>query len=302
MSDPLEHRNAPWIRTFTIDGVETSSRTLRTGLIEHYTPIAGQTFLDVGAADGYESRAMALAGAAQALAVEGKEAPLQIATAARDHLGLINHDVRELDARLIDTYGLDRFDVVLCFGLLYHLENPFNVLKRLRNVTGRLLLLETHVAPRSFTGLLPKHIAILPFDMHRVEFDGAAFEGKFVPHRDEHAKTKGSLDSRWSFWLTQESLVKAVTRAGFSIFDYHFEIDSGSPDAVQKWGRTLGFGHPNTKVWLAATPSSTRQSEQVSAATARPLQGDPDWSDSPWDTVRRRYLARKARAVLTMRS
>ena len=56
----IEHRNTPWIRTFTIDGGETSSRTHRTGLIEHYTPIAGQTFLDVGAADGYESRALAL--------------------------------------------------------------------------------------------------------------------------------------------------------------------------------------------------------------------------------------------------
>ena len=224
-----------------------------------------------------------------------------MATAARDYLGLVNHDVRQLDARLIDTYGLNPFDVVLCFGLLYHMENPFNVLKRLRNVTGRLLLLETHAAPRSFVGLLPKHVAILPFDMHRVELDGATFEGKFVPHREKHTKTKGSLDSRWSFWLTQESLVKAVTRAGFSIFDYHFEIDPGSPDAVRKWGRGLGFGHANTKVWLAATPA-TRPSEQVSAATARPLQGDPDWSDGPWDRVQRRYLTRKARAEMMMRA
>ena len=58
---------------------------------------------------------------------------------------------------------------MLCFGFLYHLENPFNVLKRLRNVTGDLLLLETHVAPRSFAGLLRRHVSILPFDMHGVE-------------------------------------------------------------------------------------------------------------------------------------
>jgi hypothetical protein len=216
-----------------------------------------------------------------------------MATAARDHLGLANHEVLQLDARRIDTYGLGEFDVVLCFGFLYHMENPFNVLKRLRNVTGGLLLLETHVAPHSFVGLLRKHVALLPFDMHIAELDGAVFEGKFVPHRGQHAQTKGSLDSRWSFWLTERSLVKSVTRAGFSIFDYHSDIDRGSPDAVQKWGRQLGFGHLNTKVWLAATPVPGA-SEPVSAAVSRPIQGDPNWSDGPWDIVRRRYLAWQA--------
>ena len=292
MRDQHEHSGAPWIRTFSIDGLDTHVRTHRTGLIEHYTPIRNRTFLDVGASDGYESRAMAIAGAARAVAVEGRDRLYQQAVAARDHLSLSNQEILQLDARRIDTYELGEFDVVLCFGFLYHMENPFNVLKRLRNVTRTLLLLETQVAPRSFVGLLRKHVALLPFDMHLTELDGSVFEGKFVPHREPHALTKSSLDSPWSFWLTQRSLVKAVTRAGFSIFDYHFDIDEGSPEAVQKWGRQLRFGHSNSKVWLAATP--VRDSEPVGTATSRPLQGDPNWSDGFWDSMRRRYLARNA--------
>ena len=48
-----------WIRSFDVDGEDRQDVTYRTPIIEHYVDIAGKTFLDVGAADGYESRAVA---------------------------------------------------------------------------------------------------------------------------------------------------------------------------------------------------------------------------------------------------
>src|SRR5215831_10071377 len=42
---------------------------------------------------------------------------------------------------------LGRFDLVACFGLLYHLENPFRAIRNLRALTGRLLLIETACLP-----------------------------------------------------------------------------------------------------------------------------------------------------------
>jgi SAM-dependent methyltransferase len=244
---------APRLRTFVIDGEERTDTTYRTRLIELYTQIEGRSFLDLGAADGYESRAVALRGAARAVAVEGKESAYVEARAAQDYLALPNHEVLQLDVRRIDEHGLGEFDVVLCFGLLYHMVNPYNLLKRIRNVTGDLLLLETHVAPLTMKGLHQKHGEALPYGLYRVELDGVEFEGKVVTHLGDFAKTKGSLDSPWSFWLTIESLVKAVTLAGFAIEDYHFEPHSASPEAVSTWGGLLGFGHANTKVWLAAS-------------------------------------------------
>ena len=41
-----------------------------------------------------------------------------------------------------ELLGLGTFDLVLCFGLLYHLENPFRVIRTLGSMTGKLALLE----------------------------------------------------------------------------------------------------------------------------------------------------------------
>jgi SAM-dependent methyltransferase len=243
----------PAIRTFDIDGVERSDHTHRTALIELYTSVADRTFLDVGAADGYESRALALRGARRTVAVEGKQTPFEQALAAKETLGLANHDVRMLDARRIDEHDLGRFDVVLCFGLLYHMANPFNLLRRLRAVTRELLLVETHVAPAHHRDLAEKH-ARLPKRRRVVELDGVPFEGLLVPHEGRHERSKGSLDAEWAFWLTPESLVTALTRAGFRIDEWHHELDAASPEPVRRWGERLGFGHANTKVWVVASP------------------------------------------------
>jgi SAM-dependent methyltransferase len=248
-----EPQERPWIRTFEIDGVSATDTTYRTPLIELFTPIKGLSFLDLGAADGYEARAVAARGAARVVAVEGKDEAFELARAAQDYLRLEHHEVRKLDVRRIDTYGLGDFDVVLCFGLLYHMENPFNVLKRICRVTRELLLLETHVAPLSMEGLRDLHRG-LPTRLHSVELDGIPFEGKIVAHAGDHARTKGSLDSPWTFWLTIESLVKALTRSGFAIEHYFHELDPLCPEPVRRWGGELGFGRWNTKVWIVASP------------------------------------------------
>jgi tRNA (mo5U34)-methyltransferase len=41
------------------------------------------------------------------------------------------------------------FDLVLCFGLLYHLENPFRAVRSLYSLTDKILLVETMCAPGS---------------------------------------------------------------------------------------------------------------------------------------------------------
>lgn len=43
-------------------------------------------------------------------------------------------------------------DLVLCFGLIYHVENPIQVLRKLAFLTEKSLCLETQVLPFNFTG------------------------------------------------------------------------------------------------------------------------------------------------------
>jgi hypothetical protein len=51
--------------------------------------------------------------------------------------------------------GLGVADLIFCFGLLYHTENPFQVIRNIERLTGQRLLLE----PPAF----PSHEPVLRF-------------------------------------------------------------------------------------------------------------------------------------------
>ena len=61
----------------------------------------------------------------------------------RDAYGLSNLEFIHADLDELDVSTLEPADLVLAFGLIYHLENPLRVLRRLRALTRRLLLIET---------------------------------------------------------------------------------------------------------------------------------------------------------------
>ena len=50
--------------------------------------------------------------------------------------------------------GLGQFDLVLCFGLLYHLENPFRAIRNLYTLTRKALVIESMVASCPLPGAI----------------------------------------------------------------------------------------------------------------------------------------------------
>jgi SAM-dependent methyltransferase len=56
-------------------------------------------------------------------------------------------DFQVADAEDVSIATLGTFDVVVCFGLLYHLENPLRAIRNLRALTGKLLILESMSIP-----------------------------------------------------------------------------------------------------------------------------------------------------------
>ncbi|MGC2322093.1 MAG: class I SAM-dependent methyltransferase [Terriglobales bacterium] len=56
-------------------------------------------------------------------------------------------DFRVADAEELQPQEFGVFDLVLCFGLLYHLENPLRAARRLRAMTGKVLLIESVCVP-----------------------------------------------------------------------------------------------------------------------------------------------------------
>jgi SAM-dependent methyltransferase len=96
-----------------------------------------RTALDLGCGVGYYSSLLQDLG----LQVTAADARAENIVEARSRFAGI--DFRVADAEDASLAGLGTFDLVLCFGLLYHLENPMRAIRNLRALTGKLLLLES---------------------------------------------------------------------------------------------------------------------------------------------------------------
>lgn len=79
------------------------------------------------------------------LGIEAREDNTQKCNYVKSNLNLPNLNFAKDDVRNVANYG--QFDVVLCYGLLYHLNDPVDFLKKLSGCTNKLLFLNTHFAP-----------------------------------------------------------------------------------------------------------------------------------------------------------
>jgi tRNA (mo5U34)-methyltransferase len=102
--------------------------------------MTGKTFLDVGCWEGVNCAEAVRRGAERVVGVD-----LCTSDELRANVERFGFDFLQLDVLSEKWLELDTFDVVLCSGVLYHVENPISLLFRLRSVTSELLALETAV-------------------------------------------------------------------------------------------------------------------------------------------------------------
>jgi SAM-dependent methyltransferase len=158
-------------------------------------------------------------------------------------------DVNFIVANAEDLLSLELpcFDLVLCFGLLYHLENPFRVIRNLHALTQKILLVEGICVPgeKPFMELL---------DECAIEDQGLNFV---------------------AFYPSEACLVKMLYRSGFP-FVYLFKRLPEHPvyrqSVTRKRERTLLLA---SKVALTA-PGLVPAQEALRAATG---------PANPWDTA-----------------
>jgi tRNA (mo5U34)-methyltransferase len=112
--------------------------------------LAGKTVLDIGAWDGFFSFEAERRGATRVLAVDsyawngsgwGTKACFDL---AREALGSRVEDL-EIGPTELSAAAVGTFDVVLFLNVLYHLRHPLLALEKIFEVTGEMLILETHV-------------------------------------------------------------------------------------------------------------------------------------------------------------
>lgn len=112
--------------------------------------MTGKTFLDVGCWEGANCAEAVRRGAKQVVGVD-------LCTSAEldRNVKRFGFEFLQLDILSEKWFGLDQFDVVLCSGVLYHVENVISLLLRLRAVTERDGLLALETATRDVGGDVP---------------------------------------------------------------------------------------------------------------------------------------------------
>jgi SAM-dependent methyltransferase len=168
-------------------------------------PIDGRSVLEVGAGTGHLT-GFFLERNCRVVATEARAE--NVAELARRLPGV---DVRQVDVEG-DLEHVGRFDIVFCYGLLYHLENPLRALRNLAAVCRDLLLIETMVCDSSAPVLLledettsvnqalrglahrpsPSYLALA---LNRIGFDHVYTAATVPDHEDYRFKWLDNLDT-----------------------------------------------------------------------------------------------------------
>jgi len=104
-------------------------------------PVGLRTAVDVGCGAGYFSGLLKSLGL-EVTGVDGRPQNVEVSKHRQPGVRFERYDAEDPALRV-----LGRFDLVLCFGLLYHLENPLLAMRHLHALTGKLLLVEVVVFP-----------------------------------------------------------------------------------------------------------------------------------------------------------
>jgi len=175
-------------------------------------PLGLRAAIDVGCSLGYFCGVLRSLGL-DVTGVEGRSENAE--EAKRRNPGIIFHTLSVEDPRVC---GLGSYDLVFCFGLLYHLENPFLAIRHLHAMTRRLLLVEAVVFPG---------------------------EAPVLGLVDESDKEDQGLN-HVALYPTEACLVRMLYRTGFS-FVYRFSPLPSHP------GYRVRGGLPRVRTMLAAS-------------------------------------------------
>ena len=122
--------------------VQAESREARIGFLRNVilpwkSQLGLRTALDIGCGVGTFSAMLRDLGL-QVTAADAR--PQNIEEARSRHPGIDFH-VADVEDSSLSRLG--SFDLVICFGLLYHLENPLMAIRNLQSVTSKVLVLES---------------------------------------------------------------------------------------------------------------------------------------------------------------
>jgi 2-polyprenyl-3-methyl-5-hydroxy-6-metoxy-1,4-benzoquinol methylase len=197
------------------------------------TSLSGLKLMDLGCLEGGLSFEMAREGM-DVTGIEGRESNYLKCRLIKDYFKLQNLNFLRLDVKDLnrDKHGV--FDIVLCCGLLYHLDNPFSFLDLINTMTHdkSILFIDTHFAPKDAESLQICKFKNTLSAIETFESAGHTYKGRrFSEYADDVLESNdpwAAISNSKSFWPTKDSLVKALYFSGFQqIYELHgiFEIE-----------------------------------------------------------------------------
>jgi tRNA (mo5U34)-methyltransferase len=131
-----------------VEGVRVDSfvRHAYPALLDRYGgTLAGKRVLDVGCNCGGFSFEAAKAGAEAVMGIDLADRYIEQANLIRRVLGLDQTEFRVMAIEDGTPETVGRFDVVLCLGVLYHLESPVAAMRSLSSVCDDVMLVDTNI-------------------------------------------------------------------------------------------------------------------------------------------------------------
>lgn len=211
------------------DFMETDLRLhaiVRTLSLLYRGRLAGLRAADLGCLEGGFALALAQRGM-DVVGIEARKQNLEKAQFLADQFKLSNLRFELGDVKNFTRENFGDFDVVLALGILYHLDEPTAWLRQIAQATRGVLIIDSHFAPvdDASLALIDQSLAYLGA-LERIADQGRTYEGRWFYEYGDDAEAEdqvwASYSNRKSFWLTKESLLLALSRAGFDlIFEQH---------------------------------------------------------------------------------
>jgi len=187
-------------------------------------PLETLRLLDLACHEGIYAVEFARHGA-QVVGIEGREAHIAKATFVKEALSLDNLNIFQDDVRNLSEHKYGRFDVVLCLGILYHLDTPdvFSFVERIGEVCQDVAIFDTRIAfgpTETFT-----HKGTTYWG-HRIQEGHSATDTQ----ADKIKRYWASLDNLTSFHLSRTSLYSLLARQGFTtVYECHVPAEPTKP-------------------------------------------------------------------------
>ena len=179
--------------------------------------------LDLACLEGLYAVELARHGA-EVAAIEIREANIEKVRFVKDLLSLDRLRLYADDIRNLSRENHGTFDVVLCLGILYHLDAPdvFTFIEKMAEVCTMFAVIDTHISATADTSHVYKNRT----------YWGKQYQ-EHSPDSTQEERLKSlwaSIDNVESFWPTRPSLYNMLTHAGFtSVYECHVPPETGKP-------------------------------------------------------------------------